>query len=125
MKQKKEIYKVCFECGKKYGDYVAGVSSVWQSTCDICGKQTGVTEIRDFNYIPLYGVEEKKLKARLDEIKRNIKFCKKCGEYMYVPEDKKRHICSNPMCPIQLDPVCEDCPEDNCKTRKKKKTNYN
>jgi hypothetical protein len=41
----------CNECGKKYGKYSVGCSSVWEDTCDVCGKVTGVTEVRDYGYL--------------------------------------------------------------------------
>ena len=89
MKKEKAIYQCCFKCGRKLGTYVAGCSSVWKGKCDVCGKENNVTEIRDFNYLVK---------------KKNIRFCKKCGEYTYIPEGKKRYICSNPFCPEQQEP---------------------
>lgn len=44
-------YCVCSECGNKYGDYTAGVSSWWNDECDVCGKITAVSEARDFGYL--------------------------------------------------------------------------
>ncbi len=42
---------ICMDCGKKYGKYSVGCSSVWQGTCDVCGERKGVTEVRDFGYL--------------------------------------------------------------------------
>ena len=44
---------VCLDCGKKYGcnPNKPGVSSYWVAKCDVCGKQTSVTEARDFGYL--------------------------------------------------------------------------
>jgi vacuolar-type H+-ATPase subunit I/STV1 len=44
-------YKVCKDCGKKYGEYSAGCSSVWEGECDVCGETKGVTEARDYGYL--------------------------------------------------------------------------
>lgn len=42
---------VCHDCGTTYGDYHDGVSSVWESTCDVCGETANVTEARDYRYL--------------------------------------------------------------------------
>jgi len=44
-------YKVCKDCGKKYGEYSVGCSSVWEGECDVCGETKGVTEARDYGYL--------------------------------------------------------------------------
>jgi hypothetical protein len=44
-------YKVCNDCGTKYGDYVAGMSSHWMGKCDVCGEGKAVTEARDYDYL--------------------------------------------------------------------------
>lgn len=41
---------ICVECGKKYGKYSVGCSSVWIDKCDWCGETVGVTESRDWRY---------------------------------------------------------------------------
>jgi hypothetical protein len=42
---------VCMDCGSRYGKCSVGCSSVWQGTCDVCGKTKGVTEVRDYGYL--------------------------------------------------------------------------
>ena len=44
-------YQVCKDCGKKYGEYSVGCSSVWEGECDVCGETKGVTEKRDYGYL--------------------------------------------------------------------------
>jgi hypothetical protein len=46
-----QAYQVCSDCGNKYGNYVAGLSSHWMGKCDVCGKAKSVTEARDFDYL--------------------------------------------------------------------------
>jgi translation initiation factor 2 beta subunit (eIF-2beta)/eIF-5 len=46
-------YTICNDCGKKYGRYVVGCSSIWMDTCDYCGEYKPITEARDWNYPPL------------------------------------------------------------------------
>jgi len=48
---------VCFDCGKKYGEYHNGVSSVWEGKCNVCGETKSITESRDFNYL-MKGIRE-------------------------------------------------------------------
>lgn len=50
-------YKVCPDCGDKYGEYVKTVSSWWQDNCDVCGEERAVTECRDYGYLKR-GIEE-------------------------------------------------------------------
>lgn len=51
MKKKsvQEIHNLCEKCAEKIGKHLAGVASFWEDTCDVCGKETQVTDIRDFN----------------------------------------------------------------------------
>ena len=42
---------VCKDCGSKYGTYSVGCSSTWEGECGVCGKTTGVTEVRDYGYL--------------------------------------------------------------------------
>jgi len=44
-------YTVCKDCGKKYGEYSVGCSSVWEGECDVCGETKHVTEKRDYGYL--------------------------------------------------------------------------
>lgn len=46
-----DAYKVCHDCGTKYGSYSAGCSSRWIERCDVCGEIKAVTEARDYNYL--------------------------------------------------------------------------
>lgn len=50
IKKLKDAATTCMDCGKKYGTYSVGCSSVWNGKCNICGKETRVTETRDFGY---------------------------------------------------------------------------
>ena len=59
--------QVCNECGGKYGKYSVGCSSVWEGTCDVCGKDTGVTEVRDYGYLEK-GIKELRQKG-INELK--------------------------------------------------------
>ena len=42
---------VCKECGEKYGHYSVGCSSTWTGTCNVCGQEKSITEVRDWNYL--------------------------------------------------------------------------
>ena len=42
---------ICSECGSRYGKYSVGCSSHWMGTCDVCGKDRPVTEVRDYGYL--------------------------------------------------------------------------
>ena len=46
-----KAYQVCKDCGKKYGEYSVGCSSVWEGECDVCGETKPVTEKRDYGYL--------------------------------------------------------------------------
>jgi hypothetical protein len=57
LKEKKALLKkletaanTCFDCGKKYGVYSVGCSSVYESKCGVCGEIKPITETRDFAY---------------------------------------------------------------------------
>lgn len=50
IKKLKNAAVTCFDCGHKYGVYSVGCSSVWNGTCNVCGKETRITETRDFAY---------------------------------------------------------------------------
>ncbi len=42
---------VCKDCGSKYGHYSVGCSSTWSGTCNVCGQEKSITEVRDWNYL--------------------------------------------------------------------------
>ena len=44
---------ICFECGKEYGKGMpeGHVCTVHVGRCDICGRETSVTEPRDFGHL--------------------------------------------------------------------------
>jgi len=44
-------YKVCNDCGTKYGTYNVGCSSHWTGKCDVCEEVKPVTESRDYGYL--------------------------------------------------------------------------
>ena len=50
IKKLKNAYVTCGDCGKKYGVYSVGCSSVWEGKCDVCGEIKLITETRDFAY---------------------------------------------------------------------------
>lgn len=50
LKKLENAYNTCFDCGKKYGVYSVGCSSVYESKCDVCGEIKNITETRDFAY---------------------------------------------------------------------------
>jgi len=41
----------CLDCGKRFGSYVVGCSSVWTAECPICGETKSCTETRDYGYL--------------------------------------------------------------------------
>lgn len=41
----------CHECGATWGVYSVGCSSTWNGTCQVCGKETRITETRDYAYL--------------------------------------------------------------------------
>ena len=53
----------CSDCGRKYGKYSVGCSSVYNGICDVCGEAKPVTEVRDYGY----------LSKGINELKGNIK----------------------------------------------------
>jgi len=54
---------VCSDCGRKYGKYSVGCSSVWEGECGVCGERKPITEVRDYGY----------LTKGINELKGNIK----------------------------------------------------
>lgn len=51
LKLLKEAYAVCHPCGVEYGICSSGSSTMWNGNCDVCGKQTTITEARDYGYL--------------------------------------------------------------------------
>ena len=63
----------CMDCGRRYGKYSVGCSSVYNGTCDVCGEDKPVTEVRDFGYF----------QRGISELKGNIKEqSKQVADYM-------------------------------------------
>lgn len=49
----KKLYQAnvtCRDCGMKYCVYSVGCSSTWLGTCNVCNKETRITETRDYAY---------------------------------------------------------------------------
>lgn len=42
---------VCHDCGTKYGRGECGIATWHTDTCGVCGKETAVTEPRDYGYL--------------------------------------------------------------------------
>ena len=77
IKKLENAYNTCFDCGKKYGVYSVGCSSVYTSTCDVCGETKPITETRDFAYF-VTGI--RKLKMEILNEKSNSKTQKQQGK---------------------------------------------
>jgi hypothetical protein len=60
IKKLNDAYTTCFDCGRKYGVYSVGCSSVWEGKCDVCGETKPITESRDFGYF-ITGIRKLKL----------------------------------------------------------------
>jgi hypothetical protein len=76
------------DCGRKYGKYSVGCSSVWEGTCGVCGETKPITETRDYGY----------LSKGINELKGNIKEqSKEVADYMLS------------VGPIMNDDELEDC----------------
>jgi len=61
---------VCQDCGRKYGVYSVGCSSVWEGVCNVCGETKPVTEARDYGYLItgiLQIIKEGETKAKIKE----------------------------------------------------------
>ena len=84
LKEKKALLKklenaanTCFDCGKTYGVYSVGCSSVYESKCGVCDEIKPITETRDFAYF-ITGI--RKLKLEIENEKSNRKTQKQQGE---------------------------------------------
>lgn len=51
LRKLENAYVVCDDCGRKYGVYSVGCSSVWEGDCDVCEESKPVTEARDYAYL--------------------------------------------------------------------------
>ena len=51
IKKLENAYNTCFDCGKEFGVYSVGCSSVYESKCDVCEQIKPITEVRDFGYM--------------------------------------------------------------------------
>jgi hypothetical protein len=77
IKKLENAYNTCFDCGKTYGVYSVGCSSVYESKCDVCEQIKPITETRDFAYF-ITGI--RKLKLEIQNEKSNRKTQKQEGE---------------------------------------------
>jgi len=77
LKKLETAYNTCFDCGKKYGVYSVGCSSVYEAKCDVCGETKRITETRDFAYF-ITGI--RKLKLEIKNEKGNSQTQKQQGE---------------------------------------------
>jgi hypothetical protein len=77
LKKLETAYNTCFDCGQQYGVYSVGCSSVYESTCDVCGETKRITETRDFGYF-ITGI--RKLKMEILDEKSNRKTQKQQSE---------------------------------------------
>jgi len=77
VKKLENAYNTCFDCGRKYGVYSVGCSSVYESTCNVCGETKPITETRDFAYF-ITGI--RKLKQEIENEKSNSQTQKQQGE---------------------------------------------
>ena len=77
IKKLENAYNTCFDCGKQYGVYSVGCSSVYESKCDVCGETKPITETRDFGYF-ITGI--RKLKMEILDEKSNRKTQKQQSE---------------------------------------------
>ena len=77
IKKLQNAYKTCMDCGRTYGVYSVGCSSVYEATCDVCGETKPITETRDFAYF-VTGI--RKLKMEILNEKSNSKTKKQQGK---------------------------------------------
>jgi hypothetical protein len=63
LKKLETAYNTCFDCGRKYGVYSVGCSSVYEAECDVCGETKPITETRDFGYF-ITGIRKLKLEIK-------------------------------------------------------------
>ena len=77
IKKLENAYNTCFDCGKQYGVYSVGCSSVYEAKCDVCDETKPITETRDFAYF-VTGI--RKLKMEILNEKSNSKTQKQQGK---------------------------------------------
>lgn len=66
IKKLQNAYKTCMDCGRTYGVYSVGCSSVYESKCDVCGETKPITETRDFAYF-ITGIRKLKLEIEAEK----------------------------------------------------------
>lgn len=62
LKKLEKARVVCDGCGSTFGTPRADFSSWWLDTCDVCGSEEPVTEVRDYSY----------LKRGIDEVRKKV-----------------------------------------------------
>jgi hypothetical protein len=77
LKKLENAYNTCFDCGKEFGVYSVGCSSVYESKCDVCEQIKPITETRDFAFF-ITGI--RKLKLEIQNEKSNRKTEKQKSE---------------------------------------------
>ena len=75
----KDAYKVCKDCGSKYGVYSVGCSSVWTDRCDVCSKEGPVTEARDYGYL-VTGIRKLAHQSMKEQENNEVKYSSKITE---------------------------------------------
>ena len=70
LKKLEDAYNTCFDCGRKYGVYSVGCSSVYESRCHVCDEIKPITETRDFAY---FFTTTRKLKQEIQNETSNRK----------------------------------------------------
>jgi hypothetical protein len=72
LKKLETAYNTCFDCGRKYGVYSVGCSSVYESKCGVCGEIKPITETRDFAYF-VTGIRKLKLEIQNEKSQSKTK----------------------------------------------------
>jgi hypothetical protein len=70
LKKLETAYNTCFDCGKTYGVYSVGCSSVYEAQCGVCGETKPISGARDLAYVST-GI--RKLKLEIENEKSNRK----------------------------------------------------
>jgi hypothetical protein len=90
IKKLKDAYKVCKDCGTKYGVYSVGCSSSWIGRCDVCGDEKSVTEARDYGYL-MTGIRKLALKKEETPMEDEVKYTSKTTEMEIHRHDGASH----------------------------------